>query len=281
MWVSRYVVWFVAYAVLGWVYESTYCTIVDRRWQNRGFLYGPLCPIYGVAVIAAIAACQLMAARGIVPEPWQVFAACALGAATLEYITSWTLEQLFHARWWDYSNMPLNLNGRICVPAMVLFGLMGLLVVYVLYEPTVEATDAVAPVVVEGLSLVLVGAVTIDTTLTASALTRFADYARQISNSVNLHMDQLVDGAVERTTEAATSFAQERERFAQQMRASRIGEMSGSVMLAARRIKHYSTSGKDAAEATIVRQLESLRKDLSRLSARHNGGDETLEGRDT
>ena len=144
MWVSRYVVWFLVYSVLGWMYESTYCTIVERKWANRGFLYGPLCPIYGFGVIGMIAVWQLVQAEGISVSPWQVFVVTALGTAVLEYLTSWALEKLFHARWWDYTDMPLNVNGRICLPATVLFGLMGLLVVYVLYQPTMDITNMAA-----------------------------------------------------------------------------------------------------------------------------------------
>ena len=82
--------------------------------------------------------------QGLTPEWYQVFLVSMVGSAILEYATSWTLERLFHARWWDYSNMPLNLNGRISVPSSVFFGLGGLLVVYVLYEPTLSMTTHAA-----------------------------------------------------------------------------------------------------------------------------------------
>lgn len=59
---------------------------------------------------------------------WQIFLIFALGSAVLEYTTSWIMEKFFHARWWDYSNLPLNLNGRICLPASILFGVMGILI---------------------------------------------------------------------------------------------------------------------------------------------------------
>ena len=61
---------------------------------------------------------------------WQVFLASATGSAVLEYSTSWVLEKLFHARWWDYSNIPLNLNGRICLPFALCFGTVGCLLYY-------------------------------------------------------------------------------------------------------------------------------------------------------
>ena len=269
MWVSRYIVWLVVFAVFGWIYESTYCTIVERRWQNRGFLYGPLCPIYGFGFIGMVAAWQQVLATGMVVDPWQVFLACALGSIVLEYATSWAMEQLFHARWWDYTDMPLNINGRVCLPATILFGLMGLLVVYVLYEPTIELTNQLTPVTIEVLALVMVALVSADTTLTAAALTQFVDMASAVNRTVNAHMDKLVDGAVERSSAAAAGLRErkaaadrEREALAAQLRASHINGMSSLVSSAARRIhKVVPSDGKLAAQtAQLVHMLNDLRE---------------------
>lgn len=260
MWISRCIIWFFAYGVLGWVYESAYCTIVDRRWENRGFLYGPLCPIYGFGVVGMMAAWQVVQSEGVVVSAWQVFAATALGSAVLEYATSWALERLFHARWWDYANMPLNLNGRICLPATILFGLMGLLVVYVLYQPTIELTNAMPPELIEGLSLVLVSLVTVDATLTVSALTQFAQTAVSVSDSVNEHMEQFVSGVVERSSLAADTLAQERRRFEKRVRSLRMGEMGVVVASAVRRIRIVTpTKGESSGS---VHQLEKMWHEL-------------------
>ena len=255
MWVSRYLVWFVVYSVFGWIYESTYCTIVERKWANRGFLYGPLCPIYGTGVIAMIAAWQAVQDAGIAVTPWQVFLVTALGTAVLEYVTSWAMEKLFDARWWDYTDMPLNINGRICLPATVLFGLMGLLVVYVLYQPTIDITNMVAPVLVEALSLLLVALVVVDATLTVSALTQFAQMAAAVTNNVNEHMDAFVNEAMERRTAAAESLEREREKFSREALAARMGEMNQIVSSAAMRVHHF---GKDNEH------LERMRHELRR-----------------
>lgn len=273
MLVSRYIIWLVVYAVFGWIYESTYCTIAERRWQNRGFLYGPLCPIYGFGFIGMMATWQSVLDQGLVVAPWQVFVACALGSIVLEYVTSWGLEQLFHARWWDYSNMPLNINGRVCLPATILFGLMGLLVVYVLFEPTLAITNQLPAVAIEVLALVLVALVSADTTLTATALTQFADTASAISRTVNSKMDRFVDDAVVRSDAAAAqlreakasaegAITREREAFATQIRASRIGEMSAVVSSAARRIHHVvpDVSNLSSPTAQLERLLNDIRK---------------------
>lgn len=266
MWVSRYVVWFLAYSVLGWMYESAYCTAVERKWENRGFLYGPVCPIYGFGVIGMIAEWQVVQGSGVAVSAWQVFVATALGSVVLEYVTSWALEKLFHARWWDYSDMPLNINGRVCLPATVLFGLMGLLVVYVLYQPTVDLTNMVSPELIEAMSLVLVGLITVDATLTVTALTRFAQMAASVNDSVNEHMDQFVSNVVERSSLANEAIVREREKFERRLRSSRMGEMGAMVATAARRI-HLVTLPEDETSGP-VRQLEKMWHELHRDGAR-------------
>ena len=253
MWVSRYVVWLFVYSVIGWIYESTYCTITEHKWANRGFLYGPLCPIYGTGFIAMMAAWQAVLDAGMSVAPWQVFVVTALGSVVLEYVTSWAMEKLFNARWWDYSDMPLNINGRVCVPATILFGLMGLLVVYVLYTPTVQITDGVSPVLIEALSLLDVIIVSVDATLTVSALTQFAQMAASVNDNINEHMDAFVNEAKERRSMAAEKLEREREKFSREAIAARIGEMNLVVSSAAKRVHHFAPGGE---------QLEKVRRQL-------------------
>ena len=260
MWVCRYFVWFVTYSVLGWVWESAYCTVRERTWENRGFLFGPACPIYGTGVAVGLACWEAALDAGVTPAWWQVFLLSMTGSAVLEYVTSWALERLFHARWWDYRDMPLNLNGRICLPASVLFGLAGLLVVYVLYQPTVDVTVRLAPAAIEALSLMLMAVLAADTAVTASELTRFAQTASAIKRSVDAHMDKFVAEAVERhdaaaeelqerreeaeaaLAEAREAAAHERERFAEELREARAGEMGAAMRGAVRRIHRYVPS---------------------------------------
>ena len=108
---NKVIVIFFMFAFLGWVWESIYCTAKDRKWANRGFLYGPICPIYGCGGIIGLFACNLVK-ESILPDlsPWQMFGAGFVVSMILEYPTSWILEKLFHARWWDYSRVPLNIN---------------------------------------------------------------------------------------------------------------------------------------------------------------------------
>lgn len=110
---------FLCYSAAGWLCESIYCSIPERRWINRGFLFGPVCPVYGVGA--------LIAAALLAPIAWSIpllFLCGAVLMSVVEYLTGWLLETLFHAKWWDYSDQKWNLQGRVCLHNSILFGLM-------------------------------------------------------------------------------------------------------------------------------------------------------------
>lgn len=120
--------YFIVYAFLGWVCEDIYCGIGKRKFINRGFLYGPYCPIYGFGALLVIYPLLMVSKHPIV-----VFIFGMVLTSILEYITSFVMEKLFATRWWDYSTYPFNINGRICLQNSLLFGLMALVVVYGLH----------------------------------------------------------------------------------------------------------------------------------------------------
>ena len=113
--------YFIVYAFLGWVCEDIYCGIGKRKFINRGFLYGPYCPIYGFGALLVIYPLLMVSKHPIV-----VFIFGMVLTSILEYITSFVMEKLFATRWWDYSTYPFNINGRICLQNSLLFGLMAL-----------------------------------------------------------------------------------------------------------------------------------------------------------
>ena len=101
---------FFVYSVLGWVWESCYVSVKSKRWVNRGFLHGPWLPIYGSGAVVVLLV--TLPARG---RPALIFLLGMIGATVLEYVTGESMEKLFHMRYWDYSDKPLNVNGHICL----------------------------------------------------------------------------------------------------------------------------------------------------------------------
>ena len=168
---SLYFIEFIVLSFAGWIYECTYCSFHTGKWQNRGFLYGPICPIYGAGAVGAIMIGHYLPHVFNPQAPWwRIFLITAALSAVLEYLTSYILERLFHAVWWNYSNMPLNLHGRICLPATTLFGLAGLAIVKLLLPVETELAAQTVPLVNESLSLMLAFVVGIDTGLTVDNL---------------------------------------------------------------------------------------------------------------
>ena len=179
-------VWFIIYSFMGWIYESLYCTIRKHRWENRGFLHGPIVPIYGVgALLASIVFSMLPIGNLQEASNLQIFAISFFGSIILEYSTSWALEKLFHAYWWDYSNCFCNIHGRVCLFASTGFGLAGILVVRVIYPFVNNATVGIPPLLMELLALIFMFLFGMDMALTVSALTNFAKNFARIETEIN------------------------------------------------------------------------------------------------
>jgi len=133
--------YFFIYSVLGWIAEMLYCRLFEGKWTNRGFLYGPYCPIYGFGGI--IVAFLL---KPFSSNPVLIFLLGCILTSLLEYITSYIMEKLFDAKWWDYSNIPLNINGRVCLLNSVLFGILGLFLTYIVH-PYTESLISKIPII--------------------------------------------------------------------------------------------------------------------------------------
>ena len=121
---------FFLFSCLGWVMEVTLKYIQFHRFINRGFLIGPYCPIYGWGVVTVtLVVGGLAVRRGTLGE---TFLAGMVLCGALEYFTSWYMEKRFHARWWDYSQKPMNLHGRIWIGNLLLFGAACVVIVHVI-----------------------------------------------------------------------------------------------------------------------------------------------------
>lgn len=101
---------FTIYSFLGWNVEVIYQCFKLKKFINRGFLFGPFCPIYGVCILILILSLKNFSDNLIV-----LFLIATLLTSLIEYVTSYILEKFFNEKWWDYTEDPLNLNGRICL----------------------------------------------------------------------------------------------------------------------------------------------------------------------
>ena len=186
--ISLYFICFIIFSFIGWVYESIYCTFRTHHWANRGFLFGAICPIYGAGGIIATLVFNVLF-KNSEAQIWQIFLICMLGSAVLEYVTSYLLEKLFHAMWWDYSNMPLNIKGRVCLPASIGFGIAGIFVVKYISPFVFGVVESIHPLATEGIAMVSIAFVGADLALTVSGLTQLVKKMEEMEAEFNEKME--------------------------------------------------------------------------------------------
>lgn len=166
-----YLILFFIYSFIGWVWETTYCSIIEHRFINRGFLHGPLCPVYGFGGMIVMYLLKPIANTWLL-----LFLTSIFLLSVLEYFTSWILEKIFHTKWWDYSKTKFNLNGRICLKSSVCFGIMGTLAAHFLH-PFLEKTIFSIPLNWANIiGLFLLSIFVFDTVFTAIKLANFSSH---------------------------------------------------------------------------------------------------------
>lgn len=115
---------FFIYGFLGWCTEVVFAAVKEQHFVNRGFLNGPICPIYGLGVTSVV-----FFLSGFRENLVLLYIASVILVTVLEGITGYLMEKIFHARWWDYSNMPLNIGGYVCVLFSLVWGAACVLIV--------------------------------------------------------------------------------------------------------------------------------------------------------
>lgn len=122
---------FFIYGFLGWCAEVAFAAFKQHSFVNRGFLNGPICPIYGIGVTVVVATLRPYVGNLIV-----LYITSTILVTFLEWLTGFLLEKLFHHRWWDYSDMPLNIGGYVCLVFSLVWGVACVLIVKLIYPLT-------------------------------------------------------------------------------------------------------------------------------------------------
>lgn len=175
--VEKYFLLFIIYSLGGWIVEEIYCSISEKKIVNRGFLIGPICPIYGFGGLTI----TLLLSR-FAFNPSLLFIMCMLACAVLEYLTSLIMEKVFNARWWDYSDQKFNINGRICLKNLFPFGLFGLIVIYVVNPFIFNQLDKLSILALNIITWSIAGITIIDLMVSIFVISKVTDTTEKISN---------------------------------------------------------------------------------------------------
>lgn len=174
----QWLLFFFIYCFLGWVWESCYVSIKKREWINRGFLHGPMLPIYGSGAIIV-----LLCTIGVRDQVILIFIFGMTGATILEYVTGACMERLFRVRYWDYSHLPLNMKGYVCLPVSLGWGIFSVLLVRVIHVPIENAVLQIPERIAEAVTVLCSSAFAADFTLSFGEAMDLRDMLIRLSDS--------------------------------------------------------------------------------------------------
>lgn len=162
--IFQWMIFFYIYCVFGWIFESTYVSLKSKRFVNRGFLKGPMIPIYGSGAIMMLIATSPVQGN-IVLE----FVMGMIGATLLEYVVGYSMESLFKVKYWDYSNQKFNLKGYICLSSTICWGFLSVLMAEVIHLPIEKVVFSLNSVALNSIVSIITILFIIDTISSAKA----------------------------------------------------------------------------------------------------------------
>ena len=205
--------YFFVYGFLGWCTEVAYAAFKEHRFVNRGFLNGPICPIYGIGVSLVV--------QFLSPYKYNIillYITSIILVTALEWLTGFVLEKIFHNKWWDYSNMPLNLNGYVCLLFSLMWGVACVLIVDFIH-PVFHQILSYIPLPVGIVLIIVLGTILFtDLYSTASGILKLnkrlermheiADELHQISDKLGENIYESTIIAIEKQNELQENFSE-------------------------------------------------------------------------
>lgn len=265
--IINYVFMFFIFSAIGWAVECTYRSLGERKIINSGFLYGPMCPIYGTGCLVF----ELILVPLSEPIEKRLIPVLLLGmvlADIVEYATSYIMEKLFNARWWDYSNNFLNLHGRICFKHTCYWAIFAFVYVY-LIAPVYQYVLSFIPQNVRTIAvLVILAVLAVDLTLTVKAaadINKLMKKLKAFRTTISEKADLIKDAAENKyeelisSTDKLTELRQELSKQYSEI-LSGFKELSAKNKAANRLLSIYSSIRK-AADDT-VKDIENMWNDI-------------------
>ena len=165
------------YGFLGWCTEVIFAAFKQHRFVNRGFLNGPICPIYGVGVTLVIACLEAFQSNLLL-----LYISSVILVTVLEGVTGWAMDKLFHNKWWDYSKLPFNIGGYVCLLFSLIWGVACVFIVYFVHPlihqvlSLIPHTAGIALIAILGIALLS------DIIVTTSAIVKFNQYLERLKH---------------------------------------------------------------------------------------------------
>ena len=248
--------YFLVYSCLGWCLEVVYAAATTGQIVNRGFLNGPVCPIYGFGMVIV-----LFALTPFAHSTLALYIGGVILPSTLELVGGWALYKLYHTRWWDYSDKPFNIGGYICLEFSLLWG-VGTLVMMKAIHPTIAGLVELVPPFIGFLLMCFLYAVyaadVVVTAVAASDLARELDALENVADSIHAVSDAMTEILGTTAMEADQKLDENRLQFKLAAAEARDAAAQLSPKEAAEAMRRKADEARDAARRA---------SEISRLNA--------------
>lgn len=245
--------YFLIYSFGGWALEVVYHAVACGKVINRGFLNGPVCPVYGFGVLSVFAMMNTFQGSGYQLNDGMIFLFGVILATAVELIAGWLLDVCFHARWWDYSNKPLNFHGYICLEFSLIWGLAIVMVVKV-FQKYVENQASHTPATWEWVVMAILYAAYfadfVVTVATIRGLNKKLTRLDKVSSDMRIVSDKLSNTLATTTIDTA----------------QKVGEGKVQVALAKAELRDATIAQKDKSIEMLRTKKAELQAQFDELS---------------
>ena len=246
--------YFLIYSFGGWVVEVIFHAVALGKVVNRGFLNGPVCPVYGFGVLSVFAMINTLQSSGYQMSEGMIFLFGVILATVVELIAGWMLDVCFHARWWDYSDKPFNFHGYICLEFSLIWGLAIVLVVkvfqkYVENNTSMQTDSALGWIILA----ILYGVYLADLIVTVAVirgLNKKLTRLNTIQSDMRIVSDKLSDTVANTTIDTAQA----------------IGEGKVQTALAKAELREAAVTKKDQSIEKLRKKKMELQREFDELS---------------
>lgn len=267
----QWIIIFFCYCFFGWIFESTYVSLKQRRFVNRGFLRLPMLPLYGTGAVM-----MLFVSLPVKEHIIFVYVLGVVAATVLEYVTGWGMEKLFKMKYWDYSDKTFQINGYICLSSSIAWGFLTIALTKVIHKPVERLVLSMDPFW-EIVFVVVFGTVFLADTIESTKAALDLGRALEAMSNMRMELEELqvqLTGLKSRLTEQTQQkLAMAQEETALHMdelrhaAAAKISEFKDStVALIAESTARHAVEWKTELRAEVDEKLETIRESARALS---------------
>ncbi len=223
---------FFIYCFIGWIIESTYVSLHEKKFVNRGFMHGPFIPIYGFGAMAL-----LLVGTPLLKWPVAVFFAGLLAASVLEYVTGTVMEAVFKVRYWDYTGKFMNINGHVSLFTSICWGALACVEDYYLQKPLEALKDMLSKEALSWIVTVISVYFVVDLTLSFKAafdmraliikMEKAREELRLMQKRLDVYMAYAEEERKEFIEERKEKYEERKEKYEE--RKERFEDLTGSI----------------------------------------------------